>query len=165
MKKAITTKAITTEALWLIGIFIISYVICLFANTGKAVDINNNDTYIIDRSGQKFYTSLRLSCFIVTGFAVYFVRALYFKFQFILIDVILLILTITFLWFLRNILFSFEPYVFNLIRTSPALLKELFYGGTTSPGVARAVYFIDPSLLAVSLFTWFRIEELRRKSR
>jgi hypothetical protein len=163
-------RSIIFEIIWLTGSFIVAFLLFGFMRSDRALDINMHDTYLI---GSGFVPNLSLMYFvfiyfIVIGFCLCLIRALYFSFKVILTDIILLIFAGLVLYFLSGVIYIIHPPVFEsplIDKTSSAPVGGLFYGGSYSSSYLWGSRIIKIFLMFILAFTGFMIGRNWHKSR
>lgn len=144
--------------IWLAGSFIVAILLSVFVSSGKALDINLHDTYIIGGGfGRDLSLSSGFAYFITLSFLIYFIRVLYFEFKVISANVIFLILTGLALYFLGDIIFILHPPVFDRLPPISEPVNGLFYGNDSFRTTIWVPRLIKILLMLILAFTGFMI--------
>jgi hypothetical protein len=151
-------RIIIKEIIWLTGIFVFAFIAYGFISGNSGMDINLHDTYIVSDGGIQHpsMSFLVFTYFITIGVCIYFVRAIYTKFEMILTAIILLIMAGLCLYFLGSVLFILRPLIsdtpipkYSEHTATPAFSSHISYMAIWLPRILR-VFLI--SVLAFSGF-------------
>lgn len=137
-------KMILIELAWLVGLFVIAYLVCDLILSNTALDVRLHDTYFVSRNKTPFVSA----SFFAIGFVAYMVRACFLTFKSNRVVIILIVFNCLFLFTFDKLLtdiWYFTMATFKTDNSDNGAVKGLFYG-------------MDPSIRYIlNIIPWGRI--------
>jgi hypothetical protein len=146
-------KNIIKEFFWLAACLIAAFLVAELVTANNAADINMHDTYIAGSGHALSSTYFVFGYFIIIGFCLYLIRAVYSKFSIMETDIILLVFAGLASCFLYDTIFIIHLPVID--DTALAPVKGLFYGGSYSNSYIWGIRIIKIFLVFVLAFTGY----------